>query len=84
MTAGGITQMVRHRAISAGLAPLGPQDLRRTAIHDLLESGLSLADVHRHFGFVSHVTLADPYDHRDLHDPRWQTQTWQNLALLGL
>jgi integrase len=53
MTAGGITQTVRHRAVFAGLAPLGPQDLRRTAIHDLLESGVSLTDVHRRLSMAT-------------------------------
>jgi transposase-like protein len=32
--------------------------VRRTAIHELIESGVSLAEVHRRFGFVSHLTLA--------------------------
>ena len=50
--------MVLERSASAGLATFGPQDLRRTAIHDFLESGVSLADVHHRLGFVSHMTLA--------------------------
>ena len=56
MTAGGITQTVRHRAETAGLAPLGPQDLRRTAIHELVEASVNLTEVHHRFGFVSHVS----------------------------
>jgi integrase len=84
LTAAGMTHMVHERSRSAGLAPFGPQDLRRTAIHDLLELGVSLADVHQRFGFVSHMTLAARYDHRDLSDPRWQSQIWHSLALVGL
>jgi hypothetical protein len=65
MTASTITNVVQQRARQVGLAPLSPQDLRRTTIHDLIESGVSLTDVHRRFGFVSHLTLATRYDHRD-------------------
>jgi len=81
LAARAITHMVLERSKSAGLASFGPQDLRRTAIHDLLEAGVSLADVHHRFGFVSHVTLATRYDHRDGNDVRWQSQMWQSLAL---
>jgi transposase-like protein len=84
MTGAAVTRMVQYRSRAAGLAPIGSRDLRRTAIHDLLESGVNLADVHRRFGFVSHMTLTARYDHRDLSDERWRTCVWKNLCLVGL
>jgi integrase len=84
MTASTITNVVRQRARQVGLAPLSPQDLRRTAIHDLIESGVSLTDVHRRFGFVSHLTLATRYDHRDFTDERWRAWLASQLPRLGM
>jgi len=79
-----IANVVRKRAKQAGLAPFGAQDLRRTAIYNLIEAGVSLADVHRRFGFVSHLTLAARYDHRDMTDQRrflWLTADLPGLTL---
>ncbi|HLZ22358.1 MAG TPA: tyrosine-type recombinase/integrase [Ktedonobacterales bacterium] len=72
MSPSAITNVVRQRARHVGLAPLTPQDLRRTAIHEQIETGASLAEVHQRFGFVSQVTLAARYDHRDFTDARWR------------
>lgn len=70
MTASAIARVVRRRAAQAGLTPVGAQDRRRTAIYNLVEAGVNLAEVHQTFGFVSHLTLAVNYDHRDLTDQR--------------
>ena len=83
-TPSAIANVVRKRAKQAGLTPLGAQDLRRTAIYNLIEAGVSLADIHRQFGFVSHLTLAAHYDHRDLTDQRrfvWLTTDLPGLSL---
>jgi integrase len=74
MTARALTDVVRRRARLAGLAPLTPQGLRRTAIHELFEAGAGVVDVWRRFGYASALTIAR-YDHRDPADPRW----WPDL-----
>jgi integrase len=84
MSASAITNVVRQRAKHAGLPSLTPQDLRRTAIHELIDSGVSPAEVHHRFGFVSHVTLASRYDHRDFTDARWQAWLGMNLPELSV
>ena len=61
----------------------GPQDLRRTAIYNLVEAGVNLAEVHQRFGFVSHLTLAVHYDHRELTAQRrsaWLTTELHDLG----
>jgi integrase/recombinase XerD len=83
-TPSAIANVVRKRAKQAGLTPVGAQDLRRTAIYNLIEAGVSLAEVHRQVGFVSHLTLAAHYDHRDLTDQRrfvWLTTDLPGLSL---
>ena len=75
--------VVRRRAAQAGLTPVGAQDLRRTAIYNLVEAGVNLAEVHQRFGFVSHLTLAVHYDHRDLTAQRrsmWSTTELHDLG----
>jgi integrase/recombinase XerD len=83
MTASAIARVVRRRAAQAGLTPVGAQDLRRTAIYNLVEAGISLAEVHQRFGFVSHLTLAVHYDHRDLTDQRRAVWLTTDLSDLG-
>ncbi len=68
--------MLQRRSQQVGLGPLSVEELRRTAIHDLLEAGLRLQDVQRRFGFIGLVALAR-YDHRDIADPRW----WQGWLI---
>ena len=83
MTASAIARVVRTRATQARLTPLGAQDLRRTAIYNLVEAGVNLAEVHQRFGFVSHLTLAVHYDHRDLTAQRrsaWLTTELHDLG----
>jgi hypothetical protein len=70
LTASAMTNVVRQAIQTCGTVPLGPQDLRRTTIHELIDTGASLANAHRRFGFVGQVTLAARYDHRDFTDAR--------------
>ncbi len=79
-----IASVVRRRAKQAGMTPVGAPHLRRTAIYNLIETGVSLADAHRRFGFVSHLTLTARYDHRDLAAQRrfvWLTTDLPGLSL---
>ena len=83
MTASAIARVVRTRATQARLTPLGAQDLRRTAIYNLVEAGVNLAEVHQRFGFVSHLTLAVHCDHQDLTDQRRSVWLMTDLPELG-
>jgi integrase/recombinase XerC len=74
ITVRALANVVRRRARVAGLAPLTPQDLRRSAIHELFEAGTSVSAVWQRFGYASALTIAR-YDHRDPTDPRW----WPDL-----
>lgn len=74
MTVRALANVVRRRAGLAGLTPLTPQALRRTAIHELFEAGVGVVAVWQRFGYASALTIAR-YDHRDPADPRW----WPDL-----
>lgn len=65
-----ITRVLQRRGQQVGLGLLSAEELRRTAIHDLLEVGWRLQDVQRRFGFIGLDALAR-YDHREPTDPRW-------------
>ena len=68
-----LNAIVHKRADQADLAPIMPQDLRRTAIRDLFDAGASVLAVQRIVGQVQLATIAR-YDHRDpMHIPRRAT-----------
>ncbi len=64
LAARSLNAIMHKRVEQADLAPIMPQDLRRTAIRDLFDAGASVLSVQRIVGQVQLETIAR-YDHRD-------------------
>jgi integrase len=81
LTSQAIYNILKIRAKDAGIPDLGPRDLRRTFVDDLLDGGADISTVHKMAGQANPATTSR-YDRRGerakqkaaqlLHVPYWK------------